>query len=284
MTIRELYRKTVQRLQVGGIEEAEIEASLLLGHLLGLSRLQLVLAGEQTVSAATSRLWEQLLARRLNREPLAYILGEWEFWSLSFEVTPAVLIPRPETELLVETALEFLKNCSRTVHLLDLGTGSGVIPIVLARELPRSLVYSLDCSPAALSVAIRNARRHGVADRVRFIASDWLQGIRPIPFFDVVISNPPYIDCQVLAELQPEVKDFEPRLALDGGQGGLEVIERLIRDAAGVLKSGGRLFMEIGFDQRDKVAAIVTAIGHYENIRIRRDYAGHPRILQAQKR
>jgi release factor glutamine methyltransferase len=284
MTIRELYRETVQRLQAGGIEEAEIEAALLLGRLLGLSRSQLVLAGEQPVSAATTRNWEELLTRRLGREPLAYILGEWEFWSLPFEVTPAVLIPRPETELLLETALEALKAGPGTVRLLDLGAGSGIIPVVLARELPQAAVYSLDCSCAALAVAARNARRNGVAGRVRFIASDWLQGIRRHPSFDAVISNPPYIDCGALADLQPEVRDFEPHLALDGGRNGLDVIAHLGREIAGVLKPGGRLFMEIGFDQGETAADIFKAAGDYRDIRVRRDYAGHPRILEARKK
>jgi release factor glutamine methyltransferase len=284
MTIRELIRQTVQRLQAGSIEEAEIEASLLVGHLLGLSRTQLMLAGEQPVSAATGCRWEQLLARRLRREPLAYILGEWEFWSLPFEVTPAVLIPRPETEQLLEAALEILKTGPGEVRLLDLGTGSGAIPIVLARELPQAFVYSLDCSLAALAVAARNARRHRVAGRTWFIASDWLQGIRPRPIFDAVISNPPYIDCHVLAGLQPEVRDFEPHLALDGGKDGLEIVRRLSRDIAFVLKPGGQLFMEIGFDQGETAAAIFEGAGPYRDVRIRHDYAGHPRILQAQKK
>ena len=283
MTIRELFRETVQRLQTGGIEEAEIEAFLLLGRLLGLSRSQLVLGGEQPVSPATIRNWEEFLARRLRREPLAYILGEWEFWSLPFEVTPAVLIPRPETELLLETALEPLKAGPATVRLLDLGAGSGIIPIVLARELPQAAVYSVDCSCAALAVAARNARRNGVAGRVHLIASDWLRGIRRQPFFDAVLSNPPYIDCRVLADLQPEVRDFEPQLALDGGRDGLEIIAALSRDIAAVLKPGGLIFMEIGFDQGESAPAIFEAVGCYRDIRVRRDYAGHPRILQAHK-
>lgn len=284
MTIGGVYRQTVQRLQTGGIEEAEIEAALLLGHLFGLSRSQLVLADGQPVSAATQLQLEQLLTRRLRREPLAYILGEWEFWSLAFEVTPAVLIPRPETELLLETALEVLKTGPEAVQLLDLGAGSGAIPIVLARELPLSSIYSLDCSLAALAVAVRNANRHGVADRVRFLASDWLRGIRRTPLFDAVISNPPYIDSLALKDLQPEVRAFEPRLALDGGRGGLEIIERLSRDISDVLKPGGWLFLEIGFDQGERAAVIFEEAGRYREIRVHRDYAGHSRILQAQKR
>ncbi|MDA8165733.1 MAG: peptide chain release factor N(5)-glutamine methyltransferase, partial [Desulfobacteraceae bacterium] len=226
---------------------------------------------------------DELLARRLRREPLAYILGEWEFWSLPFEVTPAVLIPRPETELLVETALEALKPASGPLRLLDLGTGSGIIPVVLARELPLASVYSLDCSLAALTVAARNAKRNGVGGRVRFVASDWLAGIRRQPVFDAVVSNPPYIDCQAVPGLQPEVRDFEPHLALNGGQGGLEIIARLCGEIAGVLKPGGRLFMEIGFDQGETAAALFAAAGEYDDIRVRRDYAGHPRVLEARR-
>jgi release factor glutamine methyltransferase len=284
VTVRELCLSARQRLRKAGIEEAEIEADLLLGHLLGCSRTQLVMAGRQPVSSATIGQVEELLVRRERREPLAYILGEWEFWSLPFEVTPAVLIPRPETELLLEKALPVFKGEKEEPRLLDLGVGSGVIPVVLALELPRAAVYGLDCSWAALRVAKRNARRHEVDGRIRFFASDWLSGVIPRPFFDGVLANPPYIACQALANLQPEVRDHEPHLALAGGQDGLASIAPLSVEILKVLKPGGWLFMEIGFDQGESAVRVLQACDCYEEIQVHRDLAGHPRILQARKR
>jgi release factor glutamine methyltransferase len=284
MTILELRRSAVRRLRAADIEEAEIEADLLLGHLLGCSRAQLMLACRQPVSSRTIQSFEKLLTRRLDREPLAYIFGEWEFWSLSFEVNQAVLIPRPETELLLETAIRDLKNQQTGQRLLDLGTGSGVIPVVLALELPEAAVYALDCSWGALQVAKRNARKHGVESRICFLASDWLRGVCPRPGFDAVIANPPYIACSELPGLQREVRDFEPHLALFGGPDGLGSIARLSVEILGVLKPGGRLFMEIGYDQEEEGSALLRATNSYEEITVSRDLAGHPRILQARKR
>jgi release factor glutamine methyltransferase len=281
MTIGDLRRDAVQRLKAAGIEEAEIETDLLLGHLFRCSRAQLVLARNQQVSPPTVRHFENLLARRLRREPLAYILGEWEFWSLSFEVNPSVLIPRPETELLLETALRSLKVKRGGKRLLDLGTGSGVIPVVLALELSEAEIYALDCSWPALRVAKANARRHGVDGRIHFLASDWLSGVRHQPFFDAVLANPPYIACSALAGLEPEVRDFEPHLALTAGVEGLDSIDLLSIDITSVLKPGGRLFMEIGFDQEDGAMGLLEKTGRYEDIQVHRDLAGHPRILQA---
>jgi release factor glutamine methyltransferase len=281
MTIGDLRHDAVQRLKAAGIDEAEIEADLLLGQLFCCSRAQLVLARNQQVSAATIRHFENLLARRLRREPLAYIFGEWEFWSLPFEVNPAVLIPRPETEQLLEAALRALKADGGGQRLIDLGTGSGVIPVVLALELPEAEVYALDCSWPALRVAMANARRHGVADRIHFLASDWLAGIRRQPFFNAVLANPPYIACSALAGLEPEVREFEPHLALTAGVNGLDCIALLAVEITRILKPGGRLFMEIGFDQEEGAAGLLQAAGHYEDIQVHRDLAGHPRILQA---
>jgi release factor glutamine methyltransferase len=281
MTIGDLRRDAVKRLLAAGIEEAEIEADLLLAHLFRCSRAQLVLARNQQVSPPTQSHFENLLARRLLREPLAYIFGEWEFWSLPFEVSPAVLIPRPETELLLETALPALKANRGGQRLLDLGTGSGVIPVVLALEIPEAKIYALDCSLSALRIAKANARRHGVAARIHFLASDWLGGIRRQRFFDAVLANPPYIASSALAGLEPEVRDFEPHLALTSGVDGLDSITLLSIQITSILKPGGRLFMEIGFDQEEGARGLLQASGQYGDIQVKRDLAGHPRILQA---
>jgi release factor glutamine methyltransferase len=281
-TIGELRQEAIKRLRAADIEEAEIEADLILAFLLNCSRPHLLLNREQQVASPVISDLEKLLARRSRREPLAYIFGEWEFWSLPFEVNPAVLIPRPETELLLEIAIAALKARSgKGQRLLDLGTGSGVIPVVLALELSEAEVYALDYSLPALLVARANARKHGVIDRIHFLASDWTGGIRQQPFFDAVLANPPYVSCPAYAELQPEVRDFEPQLALTAGIHGVDCLALIRTQALKLLKPGGLLFMEIGFDQEEMAVALLEEADGYRNIFVHRDLAGHPRILQA---
>ncbi|MBU0967335.1 MAG: peptide chain release factor N(5)-glutamine methyltransferase [Proteobacteria bacterium] len=284
MKARELYQSGVTRLREADIEDAEIESSLLLGHLLNLSRAQVFLHNEQLSDSVIDD-FERHLSRRLTREPLAYILGEQEFWSLPFYVNKDVLIPRPETELLLEIVLQVLKGESQepSGRVLDMGTGSGVIAIVLALELPDALVCSLDISSAAQAVARKNAARHGVLDRVSFISSDWLAGIRKKPLFDLVVTNPPYVARETFVDLQPEVSLFEPRLALDGGQGGGDVIARFAGEVAAVLKPGGRFFMEIGADQSPFVMDLFSSFSEFDGLTVYEDYAGLPRIFHARR-
>lgn len=280
-----LYQSGVSRLRQAEIEDAEIEASLLLGHLLNLSRARVFLHAEQLPDSVV-RDFEHYLSRRLTREPLAYILGEQEFWSLPFYVNNDVLIPRPETELLLEIVLQVLRGEEQDLQsgrVLDMGTGSGVIPIVLALELPQAFVCTLDISYAAQVVARKNAARHNVLDRVSFISSDWLAGIRRTPLFDLVVTNPPYVARESFAGLQPEVSLFEPRLALDGGQGGGEVIARFAGDVAAVLKPGGRFFMEIGADQSHFVMDLFSSFPEFDGLTVYEDYAGLPRIFHARR-
>jgi release factor glutamine methyltransferase len=284
MKALDLYQSGVRRLSQANIDDAEIESSLLLGHLLNLSRAGVFLHDEQLPDSVTHD-FEQYLSRRLTREPLAYILGEQEFWSLPFYVNKDVLIPRPETELLLEIVLQVLKGEGQELsgRLLDMGTGSGVIAIVLALELPEAFVCSLDISSAAQAVARKNAARHGVLDRVSFISSDWLAGIRKMPLFDLVVTNPPYVARETFAHLQPEVSRFEPRLALDGGQGGGEVIGRFAGEVAAVLKPGGRFFMEIGADQSHFVMDLFSSFSEFDGLTVYEDYAGLPRIFHARR-
>lgn len=280
----ELYQSGVSRLKEADIEDAEIESSLLLGHLLNLSRAQIFLHEEQLADSVIQD-FELYLSRRLTREPLSYILGEQEFWSLPFYVNRDVLIPRPETELLLEIVLQVLKGEEQELsdRVLDMGTGSGVIPIVLALELPQALVCTLDISYAAQVVARKNAARHGVQDRVSFITSDWLAGIRRTPLFDLVVTNPPYVARESFESLQPEVSLFEPRLALDGGPEGKEVISRFAGDVAAVLKPGGRFFMEIGADQSHFVMDLFSSFPEFDGLTVYEDYAGLPRIFHARR-
>ena len=285
MKALQLYRLGAKRLQQADIEDAELESALLVGHLLQLSRAQVFLDESEVVDGIVQR-FEQALSRRLNREPLAYILGEQEFWSLPFYVNGNVLIPRPETELLLETALQVLRGEARdpaSVRILDMGTGSGVIPIVLALELPGALVSTLDISLAAQLVARKNAERHGVLSRISFITSDWLAAIRRQPLFDLVVTNPPYVARESFAALQPEVSRFEPRLALDGGRNGMDVICRFAGDLAVVLRPGGHFLMEIGADQSHFVTDLFSSFSEFTGLAVYEDYAGLPRIFHARR-
>ena len=217
--------------------------------------------------------FESLLRRRLASEPVQYITGVQEFFGLQFEVTPDVLIPRPETEHLVEAALE---RISPEARIVDVGTGSGAIAIALAHALPRSLVTAVDLYPATLEVARRNAQRHGVAERVTFLQSDLLAKAGSAEF-DVVVSNPPYIaDAEVL---EPQVADYEPRSALYAGSTGLEIYERLIPQARRVLKPQGWLLMEIGYGQQ---AGVTALLDRWDALTFVPDLQGIPRVVLAQ--
>lgn len=280
----EIYLSGVERLKEAEVADAEIESSLLLAHLLGLSRTQVLLHEEDLADHILVR-FEECLVRRLNREPLAYIIGEQEFWSLPFHVNKDVLIPRPETELLIEIALRVLEGEGQEPagSILDMGCGSGVISIVLALELPKAAIYALDISPAALMIARDNARRHGVDERIAFVNTDWLSALQAKPFFDLVITNPPYVARESFATLQPEVSRFEPRLALDGGVRGREVMSAFAGDIAAVLKPGGRFFMEIGADQGEFVLDLFSSFDQFDGLTVYEDYAGLPRIFHGRR-
>ena len=282
MKILDLYQNTVERLQAADIPDAPLEITILLCHLLKISRAELFL-NEKVLLPETLDEFEKLVCRRLRREPISYILGEHEFWSLPFTVTPDVLIPRPETEIMIEIVLQIVKNSEKAYpgSILDIGTGSGAIAIALARELPEATVFALDLFHDALRIAAHNAKRHKCGDRVHLLQSDLLRGIRGQPLFDLVVSNPPYVARNDLAALQPEIA-FEPRSALDGGKMGMETIERLAHQVWPVLKPGGWFFMEIGAEQSELVKAAFSSLS-FENLAVYKDYGGLPRIFQARK-
>jgi release factor glutamine methyltransferase len=294
--IRKAFQNAVQRLNEADIPQSELEVSLLLSHALKMKRTTVLLAGERDLNGAQLEKFEKNVARRLAREPLAYITGEKEFWSLSFMVTSDVLIPRPETEFLLEKTLEVIKNSglthAQTVKVLDLGTGSGVLAIVLAQELVTAKVTALDYSFNALKVARYNAKKHQVAEKINFINCNWFDGILPRAEFDIVISNPPYIAEEVFLKpfgrttgsLQPEVGQFEPRLALDGGERGIREISRIAVAVRKVLKPCALFFMEIGEDQHEEVVDIFQRTAAFDSIEIFNDYAGLPRVFQARKK
>ncbi|UCD66746.1 MAG: peptide chain release factor N(5)-glutamine methyltransferase [Deltaproteobacteria bacterium] len=296
MQIKIVFANGVQRLKQVGIPEPELETSLLLSHVLKMERTEVLLKEEKVLDKKQLEDFEKKISRRLNREPLAYIIGEKEFWSLPFKVTKDVLIPRPETEFLLEKALAVLKgmegDSKKKVKILDLGTGSGVIGIVLALELLTAKVTAIDYSLNALKVANHNAKKHKVEERIDFINCDWFGGIMAKADFDVVISNPPYVAREVLAKppgrntsnLQPEVVDFEPQLALDGGERGIQEIRIIAVELEKMLKPGGWFFMEIGADQEKEVSSIFNRNAVYSSCEILYDYAGLPRVLRARKK
>lgn len=281
-TVAVHLQRAAAALAAAGIAEARLEAELLLGFCLGKRRTELYLAARTTVDHRQQQVFWALLQRRLNREPLAYITGEKEFWSLSFIVTPAVLIPRPETEFLLETVLARRNSACRPGCWLDLCCGSGVIGVVLARESQQA-VTAVDMSAAALTVARANCRRHQVLDRISLIQADLVSCFRPERPFSLIVANPPYIRRDdVDHRLPPEVARFEPRLALDGGDSGLDVIAAIAAALPFLLGPGGDCFMEIGEEQGAAVSALFSpaeTFAGYRFVEIIKDYAGRDRVV-----
>jgi release factor glutamine methyltransferase len=276
--VADLLARASETLAAVGIPTSRLDAEVLLAWVCGVERAQLYARLREPVAATAAATFATLLARRTRREPLQYIVGHQEFWSLDFLVTRDVLIPRPETELLVETTLRALRRrggAGHRVSLCDVGTGSGCVAVALARELPHASVWALDVSHAALRVAASNARRHGVAGRVRLLTSDLFAAV-PLQQFDAIIANPPYVAFSELVAAPPELR-WEPRTALDGGPAGLAVIERLVHDARTRARDAAPLVMEIGAGQADAVTALAQAAG-WAKVSVLPDYAGLPRV------
>jgi release factor glutamine methyltransferase len=290
MQVKVLYSSAVKRLAAAAVADPETEAGVLLGQVLGMTRSQLFLTAEQELPVAARNFFESLLKRRLQGEPTAYILGECEFWSLPFRVSREVLIPRPETEFLLEKVLTTARRLTTEAFgpVLDMGVGSGVIAIVLALEMPHwSEIYGVDRSSAALQIARHNAGKHGVANRVTFINSHLFSGLAPRQQFDLIVTNPPYVERELLdavpAVLQREVVQYEPRLALDGGRQGVRVIHEIAVGLSMVLKPGGWFFMEIGAGQAAYVIDLFRSLNFFDSLQIHKDYAGLPRVFQARR-
>jgi release factor glutamine methyltransferase len=286
MRVVDLRRLGVNQLLLAGVDQAPLEVELLLGFCLGKNRAGLFLAASEDVDGRREQEFLTLLARRAEHEPTAYILGEQEFWSLPFLVTPAVLIPRPETEFLLEAVLAASRSGQREAGpILDLCCGSGVIGIVLALEFGRA-VTAVDLSASALQVARENAKRHQVADRLSLVQADLFSAFAARPHFSLVVSNPPYVSEQELRNgLQPEVAHFEPHLALDGGVDGLDIIKRIRTSLPRVLRPGGEFFMEIGADQGPAVQQLFSGdeAGEqvFDLVEVLPDYTGRDRVLHA---
>ncbi len=269
-----------------GIENGRLDAEVLLRYLLDLEKEQLYLSAGAPIGAGQEARFRELLLRRARREPVAYITGRKEFWSLDFVVTPAVLIPRPETELLVEVALQYVEQPARrsSVRVLDAGTGSGAISVCLAKVKPAAEIVAVDISPVALDVALINARLHGVAGRIRFLTGDIFAPIKPLgKRFDVIVSNPPYVRTGELSTLAPEINKWEPMIALDGGADGIDFYRRIIGEAHEYLAPGGAIVLEIGADMGPAVAELFACSGGYRPATVYRDYSGKDRVIAAMR-
>jgi release factor glutamine methyltransferase len=254
--------------------DAAVDAAVLARHALGWDRATLLARGRETPPASFESSFRAFVARRAAREPVAMITGIREFWGLDFEVTPDVLVPRPETEFIVEEALAQFQDPPR--RLIDVGTGSGCLAVALARGFPTSHVTATDISEAALRVARRNAARHGLADRVAFLRTSFLGGIGSTA--DLIVSNPPYVPDSAAPAMAPEVVRHEPHTALFGGNDGLSAIREILATAAPHLSGHGRLIVEFGFGQEPEVTALAAATG-WRVLRIREDLQGIPRTI-----
>jgi release factor glutamine methyltransferase len=279
----DLLNETIRFLAGKGFGSARLEAELLLADVLHLRRLDLYLQFERVLSEPEVNAYREHVRRRLRREPVQQITGQVGFRELVLEVTPAVLIPRPETELLVQAALDLLDS-DPVLPILDLGCGSGAIALALAHERPGLRVMATDLSWPALGVARCNASRLGLVARVAFLQADLLSPWRfDRPSFAAIVSNPPYVPTATIAGLEPEVRDHEPHLALDGGPDGLAVLTRIVVAAGPLLRPAGLLCLEVGDGQAETVCGLLAAAGAFSDIASRRDLSGIPRVVTARR-
>ncbi|MCI0440107.1 MAG: peptide chain release factor N(5)-glutamine methyltransferase [Chloroflexi bacterium] len=278
MKLREAFVSAAERLAQGGIAEPSLEAEVLLRHVLGLDRASFFASLEEPLDSNAKARLDVLVERRLRREPLAYITGSREFFGLDFAVNPSVLIPRQETELLVEKAIEFAssREWQGPLTVADVGTGSGAIAIAIAHNVPNAIVYATDISASALEVADANRRRHGVAERVRLLEGDLLAPLSEA--VDMLVSNPPYIETGEIARLSPEVR-AEPALALDAGADGLDVVRRLFEQAPGYMRAGGCILVEIAPEQLEAVTKLALDAFPSARASFAKDLLGLPRVV-----
>ncbi|MBI5199110.1 MAG: peptide chain release factor N(5)-glutamine methyltransferase [Nitrospirae bacterium] len=287
-TVLRILKQAEEEIRVSGVPNPRLDAEALLSRALDIDRVGLYTQYERILSEEEVNNFFGLVKRRNKREPLQYILGNTEFFGLGFIVTPDVLIPRPETELLVEEALKQFTAYGSQFTVLDLCTGSGCIAVTLAKKLEGVRIYGVDISARALRVAKENARRHRVEGKINFIQGDLFE-----PFtvhgsrftvhgcrFNLIVSNPPYIPSSEIDFLQEEVKDYEPREALDGGNNGLSFLKRIIKEAPDYLKAGGSLLLEIGYGQKERVYEIAEEREIYQTHKVIKDFAGIERVVK----
>jgi release factor glutamine methyltransferase len=286
-TIGRLLQWTADYLKQHGSESPRLEAEVLLAHARGCKRIELYTSFADAAPEELRTKFRELVRRRAEGAPVAYLVGHREFYSLDFLVTPDVLIPRPETELIVLTALEIIKARGaqeEPVRVADVGTGSGIIGITIARQAPRARITAVDISPAALGVARQNAERLGVAERVEFLQSDLLAALPREARFELIASNPPYVSTAEFAALARDVQAYEPQLALLAGPTGTSVIERLVPAAAEHLAPGGSLLLEISPMLQQAVEALLQSDGRFESIKALKDASGLVRVIQARRK
>ena len=287
-TLKSALKEAIDTLSSFHIEQPRLEAELLLAHVLDIRKVELITRPDPELTDPQEEQLQQLIERRCRKEPLAYIVGHREFWSLQFEVNRKVLIPRPETEGIIERLLALAGDNAgeQPIRILDMGTGSGILAIVAALEFQKIQVTAVDNSRDALEVAQRNALRHQIADRIEFLQMDLMQDwdhLQSTPY-DYILSNPPYISSGKLEQLMPDVRDYEPRAALDGGPDGLACYRSITVNASPCLKPGGYLILEVGDDQAGLVEKILQAHGGWDAIEIGQDLSGHGRVVSARRR
>lgn len=290
-TIIKLLKWTTSYFESRDIDSPRIEAEILLAHALQLKRIDLYLQYDQPLSSNELSRFKDFIKRRINREPVAYIVGSKEFWSMDFLVTKDVLIPRPETEFLVETAANLLSQDSASSptlapkRILELGTGSGAVILAIASMRPCHLFFASDRKTSAVKLAKQNAKHHGLNSKISFICASWFGPFKDKrPLFDMIVSNPPYIPSRVIGRLQPEIVKYEPISAIDGGEDGLLCLRHIINNAYLYLQQKGYLLLELGHDQRNDVQKIVDQCAKYENVLYTKDYSEYDRVVQMQKK
>ncbi|SRR5581483_2383192 len=275
-------RDATVRLAAAGSASPRLDAELLMAEALGVERVRVYVNANHALVDAALAHFRALVKRRASGEPVAYIIGHREFWSLDFVVTPAVLTPRPETELLVETALKLMAS-KASRRILDLGTGSGAIAVALAKEIAGAEIVATDIFRAALEIARANARQHGVDHRIAFFAGDLFAPVAAMTgCFDLIVSNPPYIRRADIAALPRDVRDYEPRIALDGGADGLDFYRRIATEAPDYLSAGGFVAVEIGAGMGAEVAQLFAEAG-FADVRLEKDLAGLERVVSARR-
>jgi len=279
-TIGALLDWTANFLAEKGSESPRLDTEVLLAHALACGRIELYTRYDEQASPEARQQFRELIRKRIEGCPVAYLVGRKEFFSLPYKVTPAVFIPRPERGLVVIECMRVAKGTER-LRVPDIGTGSDNLAVAVAQQHAGAQVTAVDISPDALAVAQRNAARHGMQDRIRFLLGDLFAPIPPGERFDFILSNPPYIPHGDLDKLPVGVRDYEPHLALDGGPGGFAVFDRLIAQAVQYLKPGGYLIVEIGLPQEQPARARIAALPDYELADTIRDGASHPRVLRA---
>ena len=285
--IKDLLKVSADYLKEKNIESPQLTAEVLLAHQLKLDRIDLYLNFDQPLSENEISGYRSLIKRRLRHEPLQYITGVQEFWSLDFMVGPQVLVPRPETELLVELAIKRINTLSKPAKhsptILDLGTGCGTIAVSLAKEIQQAQIRATDISAGALKMARLNAEKHGVLEQIEFSQGDLWDPLNQGITFDVIVSNPPYIASEEYDDLPPEVRDYEPRQALDGLEGGMAYIERIINGGPPFMNPGGCLFIEMDPAQTEKALNLIDKIDAYDRTDRIKDYSHRYRVVMVQK-